>query len=354
MRFDGIDQDLGLLEPANKVGADLGVRPFRFTVDRLADIVQQPAPLGHDSIQFQFRRHEAAQHRHFLGVSQDVLAVRRPVIQLTQLPDNVQVQSVNSQFETGLLPRLADNHFHFALRFVHDLLDARRVDTAIRNQLLQRHTGNLPANRVVAGENHRLRGIIDDNVNPGAGLECPDIASLTSDNAPLHLIVGQVDHRDGRLHRVIRGAPVDRGENDLLGFLFGVLFRLLPNLLDMRRRFHLGLADHVLHELAFGLFGGHLGDFLEFIVLAGNDAVELRLPERNPLLTGLHRLFAAGQIPLAPLDEIVFLLQRAIALIKPFFELVELPPLLLHFLFERPLYLQPLLPRLQSSLFLLQ
>ena len=53
--------------------------PFRMAVsESLANIVEQPGPLGDRGVQAHLGRHAARQQRHFAGVLQLILAVRSP------------------------------------------------------------------------------------------------------------------------------------------------------------------------------------------------------------------------------------------------------------------------------------
>src|SRR5207253_2108578 len=54
-----------------------------------------------------------------------------------------------------------------------DLLNAVRVDAAVEHELLEGEPADLPAYRVEAGEQHGFGGVVDDEVDPGGGLEGP-------------------------------------------------------------------------------------------------------------------------------------------------------------------------------------
>ena len=50
----------------------------------------------------------------------------------------------------------------------------------------------LSADRVEAGQEHSLRGVVDDQVDPGDRLESADVAPFAADDAALEFVVGQV------------------------------------------------------------------------------------------------------------------------------------------------------------------
>jgi hypothetical protein len=99
---------------------------------------------------------------------------------------------------------------HLDLDLGDHLLDAPGVDAAVGDQALQGQPGDLPAHRLEAREDHRLGGVVDDQVDAGGLLEGADVAPLAADDASLHLVRRQVDHRHRALHHVVGGDPLDR------------------------------------------------------------------------------------------------------------------------------------------------
>ena len=80
---------------------------------------------------------------------------------------------------------------------------------------------------VEAREHDRLRRVVDDHVDAGEVLERADVATLAADDAALHVVGGQLDHRDGRLGRVARGGPLDADRDDVAHAPIGLLARLV-------------------------------------------------------------------------------------------------------------------------------
>jgi hypothetical protein len=56
------------------------------------------------------------------------------------------------------------------------------VDAPVLQQLLERHAGDLAADAVEAGEDHRVGRVVDDEVDPGEVLERADVAALAADD----------------------------------------------------------------------------------------------------------------------------------------------------------------------------
>ena len=169
--------------------------------------------------------------------------------------------------EDGALALGLDGRVHLPLGLLHHLLNAGGVDTAVQNKLLQGQTGNLPADRVKAGDGDGLRRVVDDEVHAGQGLQRADVAALPADDTALHLVVGQGDHRDGGLRHVVGGTALNRQGDDLSGF--GV--RLVPaaglDLLDL----HGGLVGdgglQLTEQVILRLLGGEAGDALQLLQL---------------------------------------------------------------------------------------
>jgi hypothetical protein len=112
--------------------------------------------------------------------------------------------------EDRLLARLADVILELGLREVVHLLDPCRMDAAVFDQLLERRARDLAAEPVERGEDDRLRGVVDDEVDPGQVLERPDVAALAADDPPLHVVGRKLDDRDRRLGRMAGGDSLER------------------------------------------------------------------------------------------------------------------------------------------------
>ena len=75
-------------------------------------------------------------------------------------------------------------------------------------QLLERHAGDLAAHAVEAGQDDRVRRVVDDEVDAGEVLERADVAALAADDAALHVVGRQLD--DARPSSPPRGAAASR------------------------------------------------------------------------------------------------------------------------------------------------
>ena len=93
--------------------------------------------------------------------------------------------------QVGFLDRfLGDLHelfVHLLGGLDDDFLDAGGMDAAILHETLEGDAGDLAADGVEAGEDDRLGGVVDDEVDAGRELEGADVAPFAADDAPLHV-----------------------------------------------------------------------------------------------------------------------------------------------------------------------
>ena len=137
-----------------------------------------------------------------------------------------------AELDRGRLAVAEDLLVQLLLDLADHLLDAAGMDAAVQHEPLERQPRDLAADRVEARQQHCARRVVDDQVHAGRGLEGPDVAPLAADDPPLHLVVGEVHHRDRALHHVLGRDPLD-GEGDHAARpVVGLLVRLLLDAAD--------------------------------------------------------------------------------------------------------------------------
>ncbi len=282
--------------------AELHVRPLVLVREHLADVVQQRAAPRHGRIEPELLGHHPGQPRHFLGVDEDVLPVARPVMHAPDELHELGVQPMDAGLVRRLLAHLLNGVLHLAAALGDDLLDAPRMDAPVGDELGERDTRRLAADRIEAGDDHRIGRIVDDDVHTGRQLERADVPSLASDDAPLHLVVGERDRRHRDLRRVLGGDPLHGEGDDLLRLALGGAAGGLADLAQPVRRLGLRLLLEPVDQLGLRLGGGHPGELLEPASLLAEHALEL---ERALV----HRLFLAAELAPATADLLVALLQ---------------------------------------------
>ena len=192
------------------------MRALQVAVDGFADVVQKCGARGDVAVEAELLRHDAGEERDLLRVIEDVLAVAGSELQPPHQPQHFGMQIEEAELERGSLPLLADGVLHLGLDLFDDLLDARRMDAAVRDQPLDRLARDLAAERIEAGKDDRARRVIDDQLDAGGGFEGADVPPFAPDDAPLEIVARQVHDRDGGLDRMLRRAPLDGIDDDLL------------------------------------------------------------------------------------------------------------------------------------------
>ena len=290
---DGVDDLAGAAEPLGDVGPDQGVRPLHLVVDRLADVVQQAGGLGDVDVGPDLRRQRRRDQRRLQRVVQHVLAVGGAEPQPAQQLDEVRVEAGDVRLVGDLLPLLPHHLLQLGPGLLDDLLDPGRVDAAVLQQLGQRPPGDFPPDRVEAGDGHRLRRVVDDQVDPGRLLQGADVASLAADDPPLHVVRGERDDGDGRLGDVVGGDPLDGRRQHLAGAALGLLVQFEVDLVQAADGHRPRLRLHLAHQLVARLVGGQAGDPLQLGEVAAAGLVEVDLLA-GPVLR--PRLAPGGQL----------------------------------------------------------
>ena len=296
MREDRVDDVFRLTILAGDIGADGRMRPLDLVVDGLADIVEQAAALREHDITAELGCHDAGEVRDLDGMIEHVLAVARAVAQAAEQSDELRMESVDTRLECRLFASFLDALVDFALRLLDHLLDARRMDAAILDELLECDARDLTAHRVEARQDDGLRRVVDDEVDARQRLERADVAALAADDAALHLVVRQRDDRDRRLRDVVSRAALDGRRENLAGLLVRLIFRLLLVLLDFHGFLMLELFLCLSHEDGLRLVGRETGDALKLSLLLGMYLVDglLRLVDARLLACELLLLLLDG------------------------------------------------------------
>ena len=235
--FDGVDDDGIFLVLPGKIGAQLYMAAFHLVVNGLAQVMEQAGTLCHGDVHAKLRGHQTGDMGNLNGVVQNVLTVRGTVLLASQNLDQFGVQVVNAGLIAGALALFADGAVNFLARLFHHVLNAGGMNAAVHNELLQCKPGNLPTDGIKAGNGDGFRGIVDDQIDAGNGLQCADVPAFPADDAALHLIVGQRDHGDGGLGGVISGTALNRGGDDLAALFLGLVLQLRLDLLDLHGGF---------------------------------------------------------------------------------------------------------------------
>ena len=235
-----------------------------------------------------------------LGMREHVLPVARAEMQPAQRPDGLGAHRVDADLEEDALALLVDGLRDLLGDLLDDLLDARGVDPPVGDQAAERRLGDLPPDGVEARDDHRLRGVVDDDVHARQRLQGADVAPLAADDPPLHLVVGQAHRGHGHLGGHVRGQPLDGRDQDVARLLVRGEPRFLLDEIDR----HLGVVTRLvleaLHEKLLRFRPAETGNPFQF--------------RGYPLAFLLQRRFGLRGCPLPVADRSLLLLKRFNAL----------------------------------------
>lgn len=212
MGLDSMDDNGLLAVTTGKIGADDGMGTLDIMVDGLSEVMKQTGTLGGHDVDTKLGGHDSAQLGNLERMLQDVLPEGGTIAQSAQGSDDLRMQVMDPRIEGGLFARFANALVNEIGGLVVHLLDARRMDTAICDEVLQRNASGLATNRIEAGQHDRLGRIVDDEIDAGNLLERTDIAAFASDDATFEVIRGNMDRSDGDLSGMVGGATLDGEE----------------------------------------------------------------------------------------------------------------------------------------------
>src|ERR1700737_3681741 len=244
---------------------------------------------------------------------QDVLRIAVAVLQHTQQLDQLGVDAVDADLDDGALTGLADRFFDLLLGLAHDLLDAARMNPAVGDEPFQRDPRDFAPDRIVARDHDRLGRIVDDDIDPGGGFDGADVAPFTTNDAALHLVVGQRQHGDRALGDEFAGQALDRDRDDALGAAVGFLARLLLDYPDLAGCVMARLPHHLFDPLAARFVASQSGDRLEFSAGRLDQLLTLGLAVGQAFFFRAEGLVAPVKLGLAPLERLQALVDTLLA-----------------------------------------
>ena len=177
---------------------------------RLAEVVQHRGALRRLHARAELGRHDPGEVHDLERVPEHVLPVARAEAQPAEDLHELLVERAAVRLEHRLLAGLADDLLELGLRLVVRLLDPRRMDAPVLDQLREREARDLAAEPVERREHDRVRRVVDDEVDARQVLERADVAALPADDPALHVVGGELDHGDRRLRRMARGDALER------------------------------------------------------------------------------------------------------------------------------------------------
>jgi hypothetical protein len=228
----GVDHGPSLAVLLEQIATQLEVGAVHFAVHCLADVVEQPGPLGRRLIDVELGCHVRRKPGDFQRVLERVLPVGRAELEPAQQLVDLGMEVRNVGLQRRGLAVGEEFLVHLGLDLGDQFLDPSGMDPPVLDQVDQRQPRDLAAHRFEARQDHRLGGVVDDEVDPRGLLEGADVASLAADDSALHLVRREVDHAHGAFDHVLGRDPLDRHGDDAPGLLLGLLGRLVLDPFD--------------------------------------------------------------------------------------------------------------------------
>ena len=272
---------------------------------RLAEVVQESSAFRGLDRGLDLGGHDARELHHLEGVLEHVLPVARPEAQPAEDLHELVAELSAVRLEHRLLTGLPDVLVQLGLGEVVHLLDTRRMNPSVLDQLQQRHPRDLTTNAVERGEHDGIGRVVDDEVDAREMFERADVAALPPDDAPFHVVRLELDERDGRLRGCARRDPLQGVGDEVprpalclgLSFLLHLPHpsgELVPHLL-------LRIGQDPLPRLPHR----HARDSFELHPLAVPELLHLVLQLAQVDLAVGDTLFAPGQLRELPVDVVL-------------------------------------------------
>ena len=176
---------------------------------------------------------------------------------------------------------------------------------------------DFPPHRIEARDHDGVRRVVDDDVDARGQLERANVSPLPTDDAALHLVVGERDRGSGRLRGVLRRDPLHGERHDLLRLTLGGPARGVTNLPDPVGRIGLRGFLHPMHELGLGIRGRHPCELLDPALGLGGLPVEVLLALGLPSLPVIYFGAPGVDVFLALIEDLEFSIEDGLPLLEP-------------------------------------
>ena len=95
------------------------------------------------------------------------------------------------------------------------------MNASVENQPLHRFARDFAANRIEAGQNDRVRRVVDQHRHARGGFKGANVAPFAPDDASLQVVARQIDDGDGGFDRVVSGRTLNGFRDVLLRLVRG-------------------------------------------------------------------------------------------------------------------------------------
>jgi len=137
------------------------------------------------------------------------------------------IHPLQAQLKNSRLARLSHNLLDLLGHPAGGILNARGMNSSVRDQALERNPRDLAAQRIEPGDHDHFRGVVNQDIHAGGGLQRAYVPALATDDAPLHFLIGQRDRRGAHVADLAGGIALNGSRNDFTRLLLGGFFCLV-------------------------------------------------------------------------------------------------------------------------------
>ena len=202
-------------------------------IGHLTYIVKQSGTLSLLRVKTQFCRHNGTKVSGLTSMLQKVLAIRRTILHFSNDTNQLWMEAVDSEVNSRTFSRFYNLVVKLFLNLGNNLFNASRVYTSIGNKLVKSQSANLTTYRVKARNHDGFRCVVNNNLNATGSLKRPDVASLTTNNTSLHLIIIDMEDANRIFNCRLRSHALNGLYNDLLCLLISIELSLVHDLIDI-------------------------------------------------------------------------------------------------------------------------
>ena len=161
---------------------------------------------------------------------------------------------MNTQVDRGALTSFNNFLFHLFAHFGHHFFNACGVDTTVGHQLMQCQASNFAAHGIEAGKHDSFGGVVNDDFHTGGSLEGTDIATFSTNDAALNVVVVDMEHGHGIFDSGFGGYTLNGFHNDALSLLIGGHFGIVHDVVDVGSGSCFGFIFERFHEFFLCFF----------------------------------------------------------------------------------------------------
>ena len=226
------------------------------------------------------------------------------------------MQAVDTEVDSGALTGFDNFILELLLHLGYNFLNTGWMNTSVGYQLVEGQTTYLAAHGVEGRDDDGLRSVVYNNLDTSGSFQGTNVATLTTDDAALHLVVVYMEDTDRILYSRFCGHALDGLDNYLLGLLVGIELGIIHNLVDVAGSIESCLIFQALDEALLSFLSAQAREFLKLLLLLTLHLLQLLLLQGEELLLVLHALVVLLYLLLAAAELFLALVERNLTLLE--------------------------------------